>query len=158
HIVGVILLCGALAFVAPHQPASFLLRTAPRADHGLAYSLALCLLQAQWTLTGYDASAHVSEETIDPRRTAPWGIFLSVLVSAGFGLLLLLTVTLSIPDLAKAIDLASGDGNAFIAILHGALGHRLGAACIWMLMGAMWFCGLGSITTNSRMLFAFARD
>jgi amino acid transporter len=25
-------------------------------------------------------------------------------------------------------------------------------------IGAMWFCGLSSITSNSRMLFAFARD
>src|SRR5262249_58521498 len=38
------------------------------------------------------------------------------------------------------------------------LGNGLGRACIWICMGAMWFCGLGSVTTNSRMLFAFARD
>ena len=24
--------------------------------------------------------------------------------------------------------------------------------------GAMWFCGLASVTSNARMLFAFARD
>jgi amino acid transporter len=158
HLVGVVLLCGALAFLAPHQPLSFLLRTVHRGDHGLAYSAALALLQAQWTFTGYDASAHVSEETVDPRRTAPWGMVLAVAVSAVAGLALLVAVTLAIPDLAAMVRLADADGNAFIAILNGALGDRLGGACIWMIMGAMWFCGLGSVTTNSRMLFAFARD
>src|SRR5205814_3149 len=48
--------------------------------------------------------------------------------------------------------------NAFVFILTHALPPALGNALIWMVMGAMWFCGLSSITSNSRMLFAFARD
>ena len=39
------------------------------------------LLLGMWTFTGFDASAHVSEETHDPARRAPWGIVLSVIVS-----------------------------------------------------------------------------
>jgi len=39
------------------------------------YSMLIGLLLAQWTLSGYDASAHVSEETVDPRRNAPWAFF-----------------------------------------------------------------------------------
>ena len=51
---------------------------------------ALGMLQAQWTFTGFDASAHATEETVDPSRNAPWGIVLSVAVSgvAGYALLL----------------------------------------------------------------------
>ena len=159
HMLGVAIVVGALAIFAPHQPASFLARTISRTDHGLLYCLALGLLQAQWTFTGYDASAHVSEETVDPRRVAPWGMFLAVAVSAVFGFVLLLAVTASIPDLGAALREAERDGgNAFFVILTGALGNGLGRACIWICMGAMWFCGLGSVTTNSRMLFAFARD
>jgi amino acid transporter len=159
HILGVAIVVGALVMFAPHQPAPFLWRTVQRDDHGLFYCLALSLLQAQWTLTGYDASAHVSEETVDPRRVAPWGMFLAVAVSAIFGFVLLIAVTVSIPDLSAALREAERDGgNAFFLILTGALGNGLGRACIWICMGAMWFCGLGSVTTNSRMLFAFARD
>jgi len=154
HMVGVVVLVVMLAAFAPHQPVSFLWKTVQRTDHGLLYCLALSLLQAQWTFTGYDASAHVTEETVDPRHSAPWGIVLSVGVSALFGLALLSGVTLSIHDLAPALSAQ----NAFRAILLHALGARLGAGAIWLTMGAMWFCGLGSVTSNSRMLFAFARD
>src|SRR5262249_21784439 len=119
-----------------------------------AYAFAVGLLQAAWTFTGYDASAHVTEETIDPSRTAPWGIFLSVAVSGVAGWIMLAVVTLSIRDVPAA---AAAD-NPFIHVILGALGDRLGAVVLWVVMGAMWFCGLSSITSNSRMLFAFARD
>src|SRR5439155_24420128 len=98
HMAGTIVLCGALAVFAPHRPPSFLLSAVHRTDHGLVYAFAIGLLQAQWTFTGYDGSASVTEETIDPRHVVPWGIFLSVAVSALFGFVLLLEVSLSIPD------------------------------------------------------------
>ena len=44
------------------------------------------------------------------------------------------------------------------AQLRSALGVRLGNALVWMTLGAMWFCGLASVTSNSRMVYAFARD
>ena len=111
-------------------------------------------MQAGWTFTGYDASAHVTEETVDPRRNAPWGIFLSVAVSGLFGWLRLAAVTLAITDLPAA----AAAPNPFIHVLTTALGGRLGAALVWLVLGAMWFCGLASVTLNSSMLFAFARD
>jgi amino acid transporter len=154
HVAGVALVIGCLAALAPLSPASFLATTSSPAGMGLGYAFVLGLLQAQWTFTGYDASAHVSEETRDPRRVAPWGIFLSVAVSALAGAALLSVVTLAIRDLPAAI----AADNAFIFVLQQALGERLGSALIWVCMGAMWFCGLGSVTSNSRMLFAYARD
>src|SRR2546426_82928 len=83
---------GALALFAPHQPPAFLLT-----KHGGPFAIGL--LQACWTFTGYDASAHVSEETHDPSRNAPWGMVMSVVVSGVAGYALLLAVTLSIGDL-----------------------------------------------------------
>lgn len=154
HIAGVVLVVGLLALFAPLQDSSFLLRRFSDSEHGYTYVFLVGLLQAQWTFTGYDASAHVTEETVDPRRNAPWGIFLSVAVSAVVGWVMLLAVTLAIPDLQETVDAP----NAFIFILKSALGGPLGSALMWLVIGAMWFCGLGSVTSNSRMLFAFARD
>ena len=102
------------------------------------------LLLACWTFTGYDASAHVCEETHDPTRNAPWGIFLSVAVSGVAGYGLLLAVTLSIGDLGAS---AAAD-NPFIFVLRTALGARLGNALVLVAMAAMWFCGLSSVTSN----------
>src|SRR5262249_42589922 len=57
------------------------------APFGLVFVLGL--LQAQWTYTGYDASAHVAEETVMARLNSAWGVFLSVAVSAVAGYLVL---------------------------------------------------------------------
>jgi amino acid transporter len=147
HIAGVALIVGALALFSPHQPPAFLLQR-----QGGPFAVGLLL--AAWTFTGYDASAHVSEETHDPGRNAAWGMVLSVAVSGVAGYALLLAVTLAIGDLPAAV----AADNPFIFILQSALGSRVGGALVLIAMAAMWFCGLSSVTSNSRMLFAFARD
>jgi amino acid transporter len=160
HLVGTALLVGALVAWAPLQPASFLLKrfVAPT-DQGVLYPFAYAclvgLLQAQWTFTGYDASAHVAEETKGAQEAAPRGIVNAVWVSGVVGFVMLVFITLSIRDLG---DAAAKGNDAFAYIVRTALGGRLGGALVWMVVGAMWFCGLSSVTSNSRMLFAFARD
>jgi len=156
HIVGVVLLVGALAVLAPKQPLSFLATRVTHDELPYTYGFLIGLLQAQWTFTGYDASAHITEETHDPSRNAPWGIVLSVFVSALVGYVMLLAVTLAIQDLPALMS--SAVDNPFITLLTQGLGPTLGNALVLMVMGAMWFCGLASVTSNSRMLFAFARD
>ena len=44
---------------------------------GVIYALLIGLLMAQYTITGFDASAHVAEETRDAARSAPRGIVMS---------------------------------------------------------------------------------
>ena len=159
HLLGTALLVGALVAWAPLQPASFLLRkfVAPT-DQGIVYPFAYAclvgLLQAQWTFTGYDASAHVAEETKGAQQAAPRGIVNSVWVSGLVGFIMLIAITLAIGNL----DSAARAENPFVYIVRTAIGGRLGAALVWMVIGAMWFCGLSAVTSNSRMLFAFARD
>ena len=55
------------------------------------------LLNAQYTFTGYDASAHVSEETVNARISAPKGIVNSIWISMVAGFILLLGVSMAIP-------------------------------------------------------------
>src|SRR6185437_11526005 len=55
------------------------------------------LLMAQYTITGYDASAHMSEETRKASIGAAWGMVMSVVVSVIFGFILLVAVTFAIP-------------------------------------------------------------
>ena len=96
HIIGVVVLVTALFLLAPKQPVSFLFESVNsngRSPYWGAFVLGL--LQAQWTYTGFDASAHLAEETEDPRRRAPWGIVLSVAVSGVVGYLLLISLTLT---------------------------------------------------------------
>ncbi|MFL5320732.1 MAG: amino acid permease [Myxococcaceae bacterium] len=153
HIGGVVVLVGAVLLFAKRQPASFLLSKFNGSDHAYVYAFLVGLLQAQWTFTGFDASAHVTEETRDPARNAPWGVFLSVVVSGVVGFVMLVVVTLAISDLPAAVAAQ----NSFLAVLEQGLGHKgviLGA----IVAAAMWFCGVSSVTSNSRMMYAFARD
>ena len=155
HVAVVFFILVALGLKGFAQPVSFLFQFNSTDGYSPKYSFIVGLLLAQWTLTGFDASAHVSEETNDPRRNAPWGIVLAVVISIVFGFLMLAAITLSIPDLAQAT--AFGDG-ALTEIMKLRLGPGMGAALVWLICGAMWLCGLGAMTSASRMVFAFARD
>jgi len=127
------------------------------------------LLQANWTYTGYDASAHVAEETVGARVSSAWGVFLSVAVSAVVGYVFLVALTLHTPDLSAlfpaSLDDAStysqyyfGGGVAVISILVYNLGEFLGDLIAAGIAIAMAFCGLSSVAAAGRMLYAFARD
>ncbi len=153
HLAGVFIVVGAVVIFAPKQPLSFLLTSYTHDSTTLLPGFLIALLQPAWTFTGYDASAHVSEETLDASRNAPRGIIMAVGASAIAGWVMLLAVTLAIqhvPEQAAAT-------NPFISVLHTSMGS-VGTALVWVCVGAMWFCGLASVTSNSRMLYAFARD
>lgn len=156
HMVGVAVVVLALAFFAPKQPVSFLFTKTftTMSDKPYWFAFLSGLLQAQWTYTGYDASAHTIEETKDARVRAPWGIYLSVAVSGVFGYLMLAFVTLAIKDLDKT----AAASNPFIFIFEQALGGVFGKIVLWTVTLAMWFCGLSCVTSTSRMIFAFSRD
>ena len=163
HIIGVAAIVGALFLFAPKQPASFFFEPITNNPSGWPYwwAFILGLLQAQWTFTGYDASAAVSEETIDPRRRAPWGMILAVAVSSVVGYLLLIALTLSLKEISAVLNAKDASGNsipAVIVILQTALGERAGTAFVALAAVAMWFCGLSAVTWSSRVVYAFARD
>jgi len=163
HVVGVIAIVGALVFFAPKQPLAFFFARMTSNPEGWPYWWAFIvgLLQAQWTFTGYDASASVSEETVDPRRRVPWGIVLAVAVSAIVGYVLLIALTLAIRDIPSVLAARDASGHevpAVIAILSDALGVRAGSLITALAAMAMWFCGLSAVTWSSRTIYAFARD
>ena len=126
------------------------------AGGGIGLAFVLGLLQAQWTYTGYDASAHVAEETVMARLNSAWGVFLSVAVSFVVGYVMLLILTLHVPDIAATVDAANAP--AVLYLVYANL-PQAPAHLIAVIIGvAMWLCGLSSITSMSRMWFAFARD
>ncbi|MEI8333953.1 MAG: amino acid permease [Chloroflexota bacterium] len=127
---------------------------------GMFGAFMLGLLQAQWTYTGYDASAHVAEETVNAKLASGWGVFLSVAVSAIFGFILLAAVTLKMTSVDDVLTNAPG-GYGVAYILYQNLGSSLtslGGILAAGIAVAMSLCGFSSIASASRMLFAFSRD
>ena len=126
---------------------------------GIAGAFALSLLQSQWTYTGYDASAHVAEETVFARRASAWGVFLSVAVSAVAGYVVLMALNLKMPAPADVMANSGGYGIAYILGVNlGAGLDQLGGLLAAGVAIAMTFCGFSSIASAGRMLFAFSRD
>ncbi len=167
HIAGVATIVVILAVVPDHHYPirDVFLQTANgtglngtgAAAAGIAiYAIVLGLLMAQYTFTGYDASAHLSEETHDASLSAPRGIVFSVVVSLVAGFVLLFAVTWAIQDYKGELDSKTAFPPAQIFI--DAAGRHLGEFLLLICVIAQFFCGMASVTANSRMAFAFSRD
>jgi amino acid transporter len=146
------------------------LQYGPASSYPIILAFFFSLLLANWTYTGYDASAHVAEETVGARMASAWGVFLSVAVSAVVGYIFLVTMTTHLPNLSTLFPATLDDstlpassqyyfggGVAVISILSYNLG-QLGDVLAAGIAIAMWFCGLSSVAAAGRMLFAFSRD
>jgi amino acid permease (GABA permease) len=159
HIVGVLIIVGVLAIKpAHHQSASFVFTHFVNNTgwHSAFYVVLLGLLLAQYTFTGYDASAHMTEETHDAARSGPRGIVMSIVVSLIAGWVLLIGVTFAIQHYTAEVGSATGVPPAQIFI--DAAGVTVGKLLLLIAIGAQLFCGMSSVTANSRMIYAFSRD
>jgi len=115
----------------------------------------LGLLLPIYTITGFDASAHTAEETHNASHSVPKGIVSSVLYSSLFGYLMLCAFVIAIPDMDKA---AASGGNVFFATMDAVLPGTLKEVLLLAILVSQLLCGLATVTSASRMIFAFARD
>ena len=164
HITGVLIIVGALIFGlkagAHHASAKFVftdLENLSGFHIGWWYILPVGLLMAQYTFTGYDASAHMTEETHNAARSGPRGIVMSIVISLIAGWILLIGVTFAIQKGSYATEAAAGTaapGQIFI----DSIGRTGAELLLLVVIGAQLFCGMSSVTANSRMIYAFSRD
>ncbi|KII84881.1 hypothetical protein PLICRDRAFT_45714 [Plicaturopsis crispa FD-325 SS-3] len=125
-----------------------------RASH--AYVCVIGILMAQYTLTGFDASAHMTEETHNAAMAGSLGIVMAIGVSAILGWFLLLGLLFSIQDIDATVNSATGQPVAQIFL--DTVGEKGAIVLMVIVIGAMFLCGTFSITSNSRMMYAFSRD
>jgi hypothetical protein len=118
------------------------------------YVLPVGFLLTMYTVTGYDASAHISEETHGADESAPKGVWRSVFYSAVIGWIVLLAITFAATD-KPAIDEAFGFSPA---IFTSAMSEGWAEMIILISTGGQLFCGMACVTSASRMTYAFSRD
>ena len=165
HMLGVAVIVGVLIVVPDHhQSASFVftktINESGFSGHSFSspvfwFVFGIGLLMAQYTYTGYDASAHMSEETRKASRAAALGVVMSVVMSIIFGWVLLLAVTFAVPDVQGTIGAGAFDVTY---IWQHAMSTRWAEFLLVIACVAQFFCGLASLTAASRMMFAFSRD
>jgi amino acid transporter len=160
HMVGVALIVVVLVVVPRHhQSVGFVfgqvINNSGFSDNAIWFVFGLGLLMAQYTITGYDASAHMSEETRAASRSAALGIVMSVVVSVVFGFVLLVAITFAVPDVQGTLDAGS---NAVVYIWKASMNDGWAEFLLLIAVVAQFFCGTASVTSASRMMFAFSRD
>jgi amino acid transporter len=116
-------------------------------------------LLTQYTITGFDASAHLSEETASASKAAAKGIWRSIFYSVIGGYILLLCVVFAIPDDASGNPDNAGVGGGGVAyIFTSSLGQNWATLVLFVSASAQFFCATSCMTSASRMTFAFSRD
>jgi amino acid transporter len=167
HMLGVAFIVGVLIIVPDqHQSLSYVFTetvnasgyggdTTSFANPAMWFVFGLGLLMAQYTMTGFDASAHTAEETKEASRTAATGMWTSVAASAVFGFILLVAVTAAIPSTDGALE---NIGAVVPWIWAESMSQNWSEALLFICVVAQFFCVTASVTSASRMMFAFSRD
>ncbi|MEU0494351.1 amino acid permease [Mycobacterium sp. NPDC006124] len=120
----------------------------------LLFVLPISAILTQYTITGYDASAHLSEETKSAADGAAKGIWRSIFYSAIGGWILLLTFLFAVND----SDAVSAGGGAVAVIFSQAMSSPWVGVVLLISTAGQLFCTTACQTSCSRMLFAFSRD
>lgn len=120
----------------------------------LLFVLPIAAILTQYTITGYDASAHLSEETHKAADAAAKGIWRSIFYSAIGGWILLLTFLFAVQN----VDDVTAGGGLVQVIFAQALDSKWMGIVLLISSAGQLFCTTACQTSASRMLFAFSRD
>jgi amino acid transporter len=171
HVAGALIILGILIFVPDHhQSADFVFTEKLNnsgfneglTSGGLYWFLVLPVgfLLTMYTITGYDASAHVAEETVGAEQAAAKGIWQSVAISALIGWLLLLAFLFAATH-PNAVTNGAGTpltGGSIAVFLSADMNQNWAEAIILIACVGQFFCGMACVTSCSRTFFAFSRD
>jgi amino acid transporter len=160
HVIGVAVIVAVLILVPDHHASANFVFTEHINNSGFGggmlwwYVLPLGFLLTQYTITGFDASAHVSEETHGAAESAPKGVWRSVFYSAVIGYVVLLAITFAASNEKAVTD---GGGTVF-AVFESAMGTGWVKFVLIIAVIGQLFCGMSCMTSASRMMYAFSRD
>jgi amino acid transporter len=128
----------------------------PFRTESIAFAFLLGLSYVCYTLTGYDASAHTSEETKDAQVNVPKGMWQAVFWSWVFGLVAVAAYVLTMPSVEEG---AAAGWASFDYMWNASLMPEwLKVFLAFGLVVVNYICALAGLTSCSRMMFAFSRD
>lgn len=160
HIFGTLLIIIVALALTPNKPSAKWVFTYFENDTGFSsnsYAFLIGLLQSQYTLSGFDSAAHMSEETRDAARSAPKGILYAIGAAAVTGLVFMLSVNFCVQDFQRQIVETTMSPQMTQVFLDG-VGFKWTVVFTVIIMGAMFFSGSALTLGSSRMVYAFARD
>ncbi|KAI8975093.1 amino acid permease-domain-containing protein [Mycotypha africana] len=160
HLVGTLLIIVVALVLTPNKPSAKWVFTYFENDTGFSsnsYAFLIGLLQSQYTLSGFDSAAQMSEETRDAARAAPLGILYAIGTAAITGFVFILSVNFCVQDFQVQVVETTLSPQMTQVFLDGA-GYKWTVVFTVIIMGAMFFSGSALTLGSSRMIYAFARD
>jgi len=128
----------------------------PFRTESIAFAFLLGLVYVCYTITGFDASAHTSEETKDAQVNVPKGMWTAVFWSWVFGLVAVAAYVLTMPSIQEA---GAAGWTSFDYMWNASLMPQwLKVFLALGLVAVNYMCALAGMTSCSRMMYAFARD
>lgn len=171
QVIGGVVIVIMLPLVAKTtQPASYVFthfETAPESTgiKSKAYAVILSVLVSQYSLYGYDAAAHLTEETKGADKNGPIAILSSIGIISLFGWAYILALTFSIQNFAYLYDTSNETAGTFVPAqilydaFHGRYHNSAGAIILlFVIWGSFFFGGLSITTSAARVVYALSRD
>ncbi|GAD96805.1 amino-acid permease, putative [Paecilomyces variotii No. 5] len=159
NILASIGICIALLVLTPEKQSAKWVFTTVTDGSGWGskgFSFLLGFISVAWTMTDYDGTTHMSEETHDAAIRGPIAIQTAVLVSGAFGWMLTVTMCFCLTDLDAILNTATGLPAAQIFLNAGG---RTGGTIMWSFaILVQFFTGCSAMLADTRMAYAFARD
>ena len=115
-----------------------------------AYVAVVGVLMSQYTILGFDASAHLCEETRKAVRDAPLALLAAIAASSVIGFFLIIALLFSIQD----FHAVRTSPLPVLKILTDACGEGGGLVLMVLIMLCVWHCGLFSLVRIQTFLLA----
>ncbi|KAH0548484.1 hypothetical protein GP486_007938 [Trichoglossum hirsutum] len=159
NILASISICIALLILTPNKQSAKWVFTEVTDGSGWGsrgFSFLLGFLSVAWTMTDYDGTTHMSEETHDAAIRGPVAIRMAVLVSGVVGWMLTVTLCFCLSDYDGILK--SPTGMAAAQIFLNAGGTKGGTLMWFFVVLIQFFTGCSAMLADTRMAYAFARD
>lgn len=120
------------------------------------WSFLFGFLSVSWTMTDYDATAHITEEIKSPEIKAPWAISMAMLFTYVVGWLFTIVLCFCMGDVDEI--LASPIYQPVAQIFYNVLGKAGGitfTVCAFIIIKFVTFTAMQAL---GRTVFAFSRD
>ncbi|KAJ3074787.1 hypothetical protein HDU98_010280 [Podochytrium sp. JEL0797] len=121
-----------------------------------AWVVLVGMLMAQFTMTGYDASAHMTEETKRADVAGPIGIVMAIGMSTLTGFFFIIGLLFAMQSYDSTIGTVTGLPLA--QILLDATNTNVAIFLMIVLIVCCWLCAYSCLLANSRVIYAFSRD
>ncbi|KAM0176219.1 hypothetical protein ACHAPF_005085 [Botrytis cinerea] len=120
------------------------------------FAFLMGFLSVIWTLAGYDAPFHLSEECSNANIAGPRAIVMTAQLGLWLGWAIILVIAYTVKDIQ---DVVSGEyGQPMGSLCLQVLGPKAGLAMFSLNMVAQFSVGQGVTVVSSRVVYAYSRD